>query len=133
MVEKSMIGSPPVGITVTSHEPSNCGADDAPGVALDCVLVRVIRVAIATMTRAVEIVLLFMILSPFWLRSHYLPSNPASCADIHFGGFIAAIKIGDIRPQIGSSREKSVRRLAGEVKFLGECYNPSTSRLGSLG
>ena len=64
---------------VTSHEPSNCGADDAPGVAIDCVLVSVIRVAIATMTRAVEILLLFMILSPFWLRSHYSRSNPLDC------------------------------------------------------
>jgi hypothetical protein len=75
-VAKSTTGSPPVGITVTSQEPSNSGKDDPPGVALDCVLVRVIRVAIAKITRAVEIRLLFMMFFPFRLRSHYSRSKP---------------------------------------------------------
>jgi hypothetical protein len=57
MVEKSMTGSAPAAITVTSQAPSNCGADDPFGVALDRELVRAIKVAIAMMSSAAEILL----------------------------------------------------------------------------
>jgi hypothetical protein len=54
-----------------THEPSNSGADDPPGLAVDRVLVSMISVAMTMMTRPVEIFLLFMMLFPFGVEISY--------------------------------------------------------------
>jgi hypothetical protein len=69
-VARSIIGDPPSGITVISHEPSNDDAVEPPPLAFDRVLVKAMRVAsIAAITRVASVFLIVISFSPLSLSA----------------------------------------------------------------